>query len=356
MHNNPLDHHLPHALLLGILLTLGACSDNDPVAPAPPRIALVSPVEPAEPASPPLRLAGVVQSVTSTQLAFQVPGRVARLHVEEGQRVQRGERLAELDSTDFRLQLREAEARRQQLQADLKRNRALLAEGILAPAAVEPIEANLIAAEVARDTARRNLAYSTLDAPFDGVIAQRLVEPDMIVGNGSPIFLLQDNGRVEVAVELPEHAALNLSLNATLEAEGELVEADVRLPLRYKSHSTQPREGARTYRLVLQGTPPPRYNLLPGMALRVALHLPQAETPATPHYRLPLSALHSDAQGQHYTWLADAGKARRHDLRLLSLAGDHAIVSGELPAQAKVIVAGGSKLADGMAIVTKQRD
>ena len=50
--------------------------------------------------------------------------------------------------------------------------------------------------------------------------------------------------------------------------------ADLRLQLRYKEHSTQPREGARTYRLVLQGEPPEDFNLLPGMAMRVSLERP----------------------------------------------------------------------------------
>ncbi|MBU2333069.1 MAG: efflux RND transporter periplasmic adaptor subunit, partial [Gammaproteobacteria bacterium] len=253
-------------IIVCALPLLGGCSSEAEPAPEPPRVALVEPLQAAEPKAEALRFSGVVQSVTSTQLSFEVAGRIERILVDEGTRVRRGQPLAQLDRTDYRLQLREAEARLRQLEADLARKRTLLAEGILAPAAIEALQANTVAARVARDSAQRDLDHSTLNAPFDGVVARRLAEPDMVVAVGAPVFEMQDNRHIEVSVDLPETAALSIPLAAGLQAEGELVIADVRLPLRYKEHSTQPREGARTYRLVLQGEPPEDFNLLPGMA------------------------------------------------------------------------------------------
>ena len=84
-----------------------------------------------------------------------------------------------LDRTDYRLQLREAEARLRQLEADLARKRTL--PRAFSPAAIEALEANTVAARVARDSAQRDLDQSTLNAPFDGVVARRLAEPDMVV-------------------------------------------------------------------------------------------------------------------------------------------------------------------------------
>lgn len=96
-------------------------------------MALVEPLQPAEPKAEALRFSGVVRSVTTTQLSFEVAGRIERILIDEGTRVRRGQALAQLDRTDYRLQMREAEARLRQLEADLARKRTLLAEGILAP-------------------------------------------------------------------------------------------------------------------------------------------------------------------------------------------------------------------------------
>lgn len=339
-------------------LFLHGCSSDEEPAPQPPRIAIVEPLQAAEPEAQALQLAGVVESVTRSQLAFQVPGRIQRIIVEEGVQVQQGQLLAELDPTDFQLQLREAKAQRQYLQADLQRKQALLEEGIIAPAAVEPLQANLIAAEVARDTAQRNIAYSKLTAPFDGVIAQRMAERDTVVDVGTPIFQLQDNSYVEVGVDLSDLAAMSLPLGPELQAEGELVVGGIRLPLHYKEHSTEPRQGSRTYRLILRGQQPEGLNLLPGMAMRVSLQVPpQPGNHANgAQFRLPLTALQIDAGNQHFVWLAIDGQAQRRALHLHGIETEQALVSGELEAGADVIVAGGSKLSEGQSIQTRTRD
>ena len=340
-----------------LLPLLGGCSSEAEPAQVPPRVALVQPLQPAEPRAEALHFSGVVESVTSTQLSFEVAGRIERIQVDEGTRVQRDQPLAQLDRTDFQLQLREAEARLRQLEADLARKRTLLAEGILAPAAIEALEANTVAARVARDSARRSLGHSTLTAPFDGVVARRLAEPDMVVAVGTPIIEMQDNQRVEVAIDLPERAALSIPLGPQLQAAGQLVIADLRLPLRYKEHSTQPREGARTYRLVLQGEPPEDFNLLPGMAMRVSLKQPALPQRGDDGFRLPLSALQTGSDGKHFIWHAADGRARRHPVQLQRVEGDQALVRGDaLQAQMPVIVAGGSKLHEDQPIEARQRN
>ncbi|AGA85327.1 efflux RND transporter periplasmic adaptor subunit [Stutzerimonas stutzeri] len=336
---------------------LGGCSSEAEPAPEPPRVALVEPLRPAESKAEALRFSGVVQSVTSTQLSFEVSGRIERILIDEGTRVRRGQTLAQLDRTDYRLQLREAEARLRQLEADLARKRTLLAEGILAPAAIEALQANTVAARVARDSAQRNIDHSTLTAPFDGVVARRLAEPDMVVAVGTPVFEMQDNRHIEVSVDLPESAALSIPLGPELQAEAELVIADLRLPLRYKEHSTQPREGARTYRLVLQGEPPEDFNLLPGMAMRVRLERPAQPETDNDGFRLPLSALQTGSDGKHFIWQAADGRARRLAVELQQVEGDQALIRGDaLQAQLPIIVAGGSKLHDDQPIEARERN
>ncbi|AHL76830.1 RND transporter MFP subunit [Stutzerimonas stutzeri] len=342
--------------LICSLLSLSGCSEDKEPAQVPPRVAVVEPLQRIDNGPESLSFPGVVESVTSTQLAFQVPGRVERILVDEGERVEKGQPVAKLDDTDYELQLREAEARLRQLEADLARKRALLAEGILAPAAVEPLQANVVAARVARDSALRDINHSTLEAPFDGVVARRLVEPDMVVATGTPVLELQNNQHIEVTVDLPESAALSIPLNKTLEAEGELVIADLTLPLAYKEHSTQPREGSRTYSLTLQGEPPADYNLLPGMAMRVRLQRPPApQDHPQPRFRLPLNAVQTAPNGSHYLWLAVDGHAQRQDLQLERIENDHAVVSGELNNDMLVVVAGGSKLSEDQPIKAERR-
>ena len=339
-----------------LLLVLSGCADEEEPAQVPPRVAFVETLQRIDKGPEALRFSGVVESVTTTQLSFQVAGRVERILVDEGSPVKKGQPVAILDRIDYELQLREADARLRQLEADLTRKRALLAEGILAPAAIEPLQANVVAARVARDSALRDIKHSTLTSPFDGVVARRLVEPDMVVATGSPILELQNNQHIEVTVDLPETAALSIPLNDTLQAEGELIIADLTLPLTYKEHSTQPREGSRTYRLTLRGEQPADYNLLPGMAMRVRLQSPAApRDDSQPRFRLPLNAVQTAPNGSHFLWLAVDGHAQRHDLQLERIENEHAVVSGELNDDMLVVVAGGSKLSEDQPIKAERR-
>jgi len=179
----------------------------------------------------------------------------------------------------------------------------------------------------------------------------------MVVAVGTPVFEMQDNRHIEVSVDLPESAALSIPLGPELKAEAELVIADLRLPLRYKEHSTQPREGARTYRLVLQGEPPEDFNLLPGMAMRVSLERPARPQTDDDGFRLPLSALQTDSDGKHFVWQADDGRARRHPVQLQQVDGDQALIRGDaLQAQMPIVVAGGSKLHEDQPIEARERN
>ncbi|WP_304638652.1 efflux RND transporter periplasmic adaptor subunit [Pseudomonas sp.] len=335
---------------------LVGCGGADEVADPPPRVALVEPLQRVEPAPELLRFAGVVESVSASQLAFQVPGRIERILVEEGAQVSRGQPLAELDDTDYQLQLREAAAQFNQLQADLQRKRELLEEGILSPAAIEPLEAAMISARVARDAAQRNIGHSTLEAPFDGVIARRMAEPNMVIDAGMPIFQLRDQRQVEVGVDLTERAALTLPLGPELQAQGELVIAELQLPLMYKEHATQPEPGSRTYRLILRGDPPEGVNLLPGMAMHVTLQMPSPQQDEPAGFLLPLAALQTGSDGRHFAWIAEDGHARRRDLDVRQLGEGQAVVSGQFNAGDQVVVAGASKLFEGQPIQPRTRD
>lgn len=335
---------------------LGGCGTDEEIADEPPRVTLVERLQPVEAAPEALRFAGVVESVSASQLAFQVPGRIERILVEEGAQVTRGQPLAELDDTDYQLQLREAAAQYRQLQADLQRKRELLEEGILSPAAIEPLEAGMISARVARDAAQRNINHSTLTAPFDGVIAQRMAEPNMVIDAGMPVFQLRDQRQIEVGVDLTERAALSLPLGPELQAIGELVIADLQLPLQYKEHSTQPEPGARTYRLILRGDPPENFNLLPGMAMHVTLRLPVAVQGEPAGYVMPLSALQTGPDGRHFAWFAEDGHAQRRDLRVENLGEGRVRIQGEINAESLVVVAGAGKLYDGQPIQPRIRD
>ncbi|MDR7191335.1 efflux RND transporter periplasmic adaptor subunit [Luteimonas terrae] len=343
-------------VLLSLSLLLAACSE-EPEAQSPPRPVIVQPIESASDARA-LRYPGRVEAAEGTELAFQADGRITRFLVSDGERVERGQVLAELDDTDYRLQLREAEVALRTLEADVTRRRGLRDEGILAPAAVEQAEAQLASARANRDAAARQVGFTRLRAPYEGVVVRRLAATGVVVPAGEPVVRMQDADIIEVIVDIPERDAARLPFGPELVARGRVLALDDLQPMTlvYREHATAPDAQSRAYRLALRGTPPPGVNVLPGMAVQVAIDDPAPSTLAAGQHRVPASAVLSTPDGQAVVWTVDDdGAAQPVPVRVHAIEGTHARIEGELPPSAQVVVAGARLLQAGQVVEPRTR-
>lgn len=195
-----------------------------------------------------LPLVADVQAVQEANIASRLTGYVTELRYLEGDRFKKGEVLVRLDDADAQAQLQRAEAdlartRLQQgsLSADLAaarvaaqaaRDRAARANALYqikgvsleqlqteqsneaaaearlsgTQAAVDGYQASLRAAEAAVRSARENLAYAVIRAPFDGMVAARPVQPGDLATPGKPLLRLVALGESRLLVNLPDTA------------------------------------------------------------------------------------------------------------------------------------------------------
>lgn len=141
---------------------------------------------------------GLLKPVRLVAVGAQVSGRVTTLHVELGRQVKAGDLIAEIDSVTQENALRTAQAalanvraQRTEKQANLKlaeitveRQRRMAAQRAVSQAdldsaeadvgviraQIEALDAQIIEAEVAVETARANLGYTRITAPIDGTV------------------------------------------------------------------------------------------------------------------------------------------------------------------------------------------
>lgn len=206
---------LPLALMSALIV---GCAAKDAAEP-PPRPALVVEVGAGEIGAS--AFAGEIRARHEPALAFQVGGKIARRQVEVGDRVRKGQVLAELDPADLALQLEAGRAQQAAAEADLvlakaelERHRGLYERQLISRSLFETREAAYRAAEARLRQAKAQVAaygnqaaYAQLRAPADGVIAQRLAEAGQVVAAGQPVFQLAVDGEREVAISLPEQSA-----------------------------------------------------------------------------------------------------------------------------------------------------
>ncbi len=203
--------------LVALVVVLASCGGGEETAPPPLRPVRYEQV--FSTGSQRVRtLSGVTRSAVESNLSFRVAGYIRRRLVEVGDRVEKGQLIAELDPTDFELRVEESEAavlqaqaQARQAEADYDRVRGLYENR---NAAKSDLDAGRAAAESARaqidasiqrlEQARSQLSYTRLRAPLSGSIASVDVEVNENVRAGQRVAMLTSGSKPEVAVAVPE--------------------------------------------------------------------------------------------------------------------------------------------------------
>jgi membrane fusion protein (multidrug efflux system) len=165
---------------------------------------------------------GSLRSRQGVVLRPEVSGRIARLGFVDGQRVQRGQLMVQLDDTLQQAQLQQAEAQASIARTNLQRSRELLAQNFVSQSAVDQNQANLQVAESQVALARAQLARMKVLAPFDATAGIRSVDVGDYVKDGADVVRLEDLSQISVEFRLPERyvgrVRAGLPVEVTLDA------------------------------------------------------------------------------------------------------------------------------------------
>ena len=247
---------------------------------------------------------GRVEARRQAQVGFELGGELAAVEVDEGDRVEAGAVLAELDTA--RLEARRAEARAALEQAksaqefaERSRERNEVAadfDGVsaqeldLAVDRANAASAGLAAAEARLASVEVDLAKSELRAPFAAVVVRRRFDEGQIVAAGQPVLDVQELAPPDVRVGVAGEHTSDLSEGDAhvLRVNGREFPATVRAVLPVRDPAT------RTVDVIfaLEDT-----DALPGDLARLVLQQPVTESGVW----LPVSAL---AEGSRGLWTA----------------------------------------------------
>ena len=150
-----------------------------------------------------LQYPGRVKAAQDIDLSFRVSGKIAKIYVKDGQQVSKGQLLAEMDPSDYKVQLAATEAKYKQIKAEAERVIALYNDGGTTPNDYDKAVYGLQQIEALYQHHKDELAYTQLYAPFDGFIQKRFFEAHETVGAGMPVLSLLSKGTPEVEIHLP---------------------------------------------------------------------------------------------------------------------------------------------------------
>lgn len=294
----------------------------------------------------------IVQAITATgtfgprdevPLAFKIGGVVARVLVDEGATVQRGQLLAALDPREIDAMVSKARVAVDKAQRDHVRIERLYRDSVATLSQFQDATSALDAARADLTTAQVNREYATIVAPAAGVILKRHIAAGATTAAGTAVltFGRSDRDRV-LRVGLADHDALRVKQGDRASAQFDALPGKTfkgRIAL--LGRAADSRTGTYIAEISLDGA-----EALPaGLVGRVSLE-PAASAVAM---LVPLDALVEANEDSAVIYTASSDefpKAERHTVKILFLSGDQVAVHTDASANSlrRVITRGAQYL------------
>jgi membrane fusion protein, multidrug efflux system len=314
---------------------------------------------------------GNVLPIASVQVRTQVDGRLDTVAFKEGQKVKRGDLLAQVDPRPFVIQLHNAEAalakdsaQLRNGQLNLERYKTLRQQSLIPQQQVDDQQTladqyigAVRADEAAVESAKLNLDYARIISPIEGVVGVRQVDPGNLVHASDPtgIVMVTQLDPIAVLFTLPQD---DLGAISTEMAKGTLVvdalsrEGDKKLASgKLTVIDNQINTTTATIRLKATFDNPDRI-LWPNAFVKARITLSTrkgATVVASP-------AVQRGPQGT-FVYIAGADKtAQMRPIEVDATVGDITIVTKGLQAGEQVVTDGQSQLRPGAKIAPRSTD
>ena len=299
-----------------------------------------------------------IRSIRSTDLAFQVSGRITDWRALEGKRFRKGDVIARLDPRSFQNNVNQADAEFRNAQSEFERAERLSDENAISQSVLESRLAQREIAAAALDSAKKDLTDTVLVAPFSGGVGRTYVEQFQTVVAQSPIVSLQSD-QVEAIIDVPGSFVVNAPKLRSVEAFVELDAAPgQQFRATFREASGQADSSTQTFEAKFTFSPPPGLLVLNGMTARVLTNAEvfDANEEQASGLSVPLTAVFQD-EDKTYVWVVEPEQSTisRRLIETASGVGANIIVREGLSAGETIVAAGGAYLTEGDKVRQWQR-
>ena len=282
---------------------------------------------------------GTLEAENEVDIVARTSGPVTEIHTEEGQMIRAGQLIARIDEREAKNQAAISAVTRDEARLAFDRTKSSFDQGLVSQEAYDTALSKLSSAEAQLESARIQLAYTEIRAPFDALVVTRNIKLAQYVTPGTTLFRVSDFTPLLCRIEVPEKDLSRISMGQTAYLRVEAYPDD-----RFKASVTRMRPtvnaatGTFTVTLEVDGLD----TLRPGMFASVYLRTDTHEDAVV----IPRESLVLDSLGDTvYIMNGDTAERREVELGLrdeVLVEVTRGLSAGEL-----LIVLGQDGLADG---------
>ncbi|TKB47501.1 efflux RND transporter periplasmic adaptor subunit [Thalassotalea mangrovi] len=282
---------------------------------------------------------GTAKANEQVMITAQYSDIVESIHFEDGDRVNKGDVLVQLENTEELAKVNELQSNLEEAEAQLKRYNNLLERNVGSVSQRDQQLAKVQSIRAQLKSAHAVLNNLTIRAPFSGQLGFRQVSVGALVTNGDRITSLDDLDSIKVDFAIPERFLPTVSVGQSIKA------SNVAYPEEYFSGtvtgiSSRVDSLTRTIQIRAQ-LPNLERKLRPGMLMGITIKRKVVEI-----MQLPESAV-IPFEDSHFVFVAENGVAKRKPVVIgRRKPGIVEIVSG-LELSEEVVIEGALKLRDG---------
>ncbi|MCC6213340.1 MAG: efflux RND transporter periplasmic adaptor subunit [Polyangiaceae bacterium] len=293
-----------------------------------------------------LAASGTLAAAESVSVVSELPRRLARVHVKDGQRVKKGELLFTLDTADASAQLARVRVRTRAARAQLERGKKLVEEGLLSAQELERLQASVDELEAEQRVLGVTLGKSRIRAPFAGVLGLRQVSEGAWVTPERPLVALHDLSHLRLDFTLPERwaGAVRPGQVVRFQVAGSAVAREARVT------AIEPEIDPTTRSLRVRATAEHDGGLLPGGFASVELTL----TSPAPSVFVPSLAVVPSAAGDS-VWIVEGGEVQPRPVRLGRREPERVEITSGVAEGESLVVGNLLRLRPGAAVVVAAR-
>ena len=152
-----------------------------------------------------LKFTGDVAPIQQVNIFSKVSGNLEKVYANMGTYVQKGQLLAQIDTTEIYQQFQQMSATYQNAKLTFQRNNDLSEQNLIAKQDLDNAEAAMKVAGANFEAAKIRLDYARITAPFSGFITKRFLDPGALVtSNNATMFTLMDLNSMKIIVNVLE--------------------------------------------------------------------------------------------------------------------------------------------------------
>ena len=297
----------------------------------------------------------VVSADEFSNLAFKMSGPLIAMNIDEGQRIKKGTIVAEIDETDYRLDLDAKKASYQNALSQMNRAEILLTKNAVSIQEYESSKTAYTNAKSAYEVAKSTLADTKLRAPFDGFIQKKYVENYQRVQPGQEIVCLINPSKIQIEFNIPETNIMYFNNPNTIYVEFDTYKGKY-FKARVKEYVEASPDGSGVPVFLHIDDPEfdlNKYKISVGFSCRVVVKI-ENHTQVT-GVGVPLSAIVFDNKSNSkavFIYNESDHKVRQCNVqdKGMIVGRDEVIVEGQLNVGDRVVSAGANKLVDGQEV------